>query len=120
MLLLFNAFNWLAIAKNCDFTLADDNKMIQAIDQENFSDEESMIRVSQKKERKHIYYAKVYFLYAFLPLLLVLSLFGTLNHQPGQDSWCIIINLSILISSFVPLFVFCTAFAIYMKKFSDP
>lgn len=29
ILLLFNAFNWLAIAKNCDFTLNDDSNIVQ-------------------------------------------------------------------------------------------
>lgn len=61
----------------------------------------------------------MYFLYCFLPMLLVLSIFGTLNHQK-HDSWCIIINISIIISSSIPLVVYGIAFALYLRKFSDP
>lgn len=118
ILLLFNAFNWLAIAKNCDFTVTDDSNIIHADELENLSDEASIIKVNQKEERKNIYYAKIYFLYCFLPLMLVLSIFGTLNHS-SDDSWCLVISLSIIFSSFIPLIVYCTAFALYLKKFSD-
>lgn len=52
-------------------------------------------------------------------MLLVLSIFGTLNHQK-DDSWCIIINVSIIISSSIPLIVYGIAFALYLRKFSDP
>lgn len=81
--------------------------------------DESFIKAVQNKNRRKIYYAKVYFLYCFLPMLLVLSIFGTLNHQKN-DSWCIIINISIIISSSIPLIVYGIAFALYLRKFSDP
>lgn len=83
------------------------------------SEEASFVRVSQKKERKNIYYAKVYCLYCLLPILLLLSLFGTLNHR-DSDNWCLIINLTIIASAYIPLIVYCIAFALYLKKFSDP
>lgn len=119
ILLLFNAFNWLAIAKDCDFTVTDDSKLVHSEEMENLSDEASFVRVSQKKERKNIYYAKVYCLYCFLPIMLVLSLFGTLNHMDG-DGWCILINITIIVSAYTPLIVYCIAFGLYLKKFSDP
>lgn len=119
ILLLFNAFNWLAIAKDCDFTVIDDSKVIHSEEQDDQSEDASFVRVNQKKERKNIYYAKVYCLYCFLPIMLVLSLFGTLNHREG-DSWCIIINLAIIVPAATPLIVYCIAFGLYLKKFSDP
>lgn len=93
--------------------------MVHSEETENLSEEASFVRVSQKKERKNIYYAKMYCLYCFLPIMLVLSLFGTLNHRDG-DAWCIIINISIIVSAYIPLIVYCIAFGLYLKKFSDP
>lgn len=49
ILLLFNAFNWLAIAKDCDFTVTDDSKLVHSEEMEHLSDETSFVRVSQKK-----------------------------------------------------------------------
>jgi hypothetical protein len=118
ILLLFNAFNWLAIAKNCDFTERDDSNFVQLDEVENLSHEESIIKISQNNDRKKLHYAKVYFLYCFLPMLLILSIVGTLNHHQN-DSWCIIINISIIVSSLIPLVVFGFAFALFLKKFSD-
>lgn len=69
--------------------------------------------------KKIVKIARLYFLYCFLPMLLVMSLFGTLNHRSG-DSWCDIVIYCMFVSSMLPLIIFCIAFALYLKKFADP
>jgi hypothetical protein len=115
ILLLFNAFTWLSIAENCDFTVTEDSNIDEL---ESLANDDSSIRVIQNRNKKKIYYAKFYFLYCFLPMMLVLSMFGTLNHR-ADDSWCSIIKISIIISSSIPLIVFVIAFTFHIKKFSD-
>ena len=52
-------------------------------------------------------------------MMILLCLFGTLNHSEG-DSWCTVISVSIIISVFSPNLIFCIAFGLYLKKFSEP
>jgi hypothetical protein len=75
--------------------------------------------VTKNKNRKKIHLAKIYFLYCFLPALLIYGSFVTLNHHRGSDSWCVAIEASLIVSTSVPLIVFGIAFALYLKKFSD-
>jgi len=54
-----------------------------------------------------------------MPMLLLLSVVGTMNHKTG-DNWCIMISISIVFASILPLFIFGAAMTMFTSKFSDP
>lgn len=55
------------------------------------NEDDSFLKVTKNKNRKKIHLAKIYFLYCFLPALLIYGSFGTLNHHRGSDNWCVAI-----------------------------
>ncbi len=81
--------------------------------------EDYLIRSEKEKQRKCIYYLKNYFITLLLLAMLIFSLFGTLNQQ-FNDSWCTLVSVMLVISSFLPLVVFGIAMFFYAGRFWDP
>ena len=58
-------------------------------------------------------------LHVMLLGMLLVSIFGTMFHQDG-DNWCTAVTISVVISTFLPLITFGVAVFFYAERFWDP
>jgi hypothetical protein len=115
---IYNGFTWLLISLSCDFN-ATSERPPSAHDPLLQITEDYQLRQHKDVTRRKVHAFKNYVIHCLLLGLLLLSLFGTLNHKTG-DSWCGVVYGAVIAASFLPLGVFGTAIYFYAERFWDP
>ena len=103
---IYNGFTWLLISLSCDFNLVKDGSVrdsFMAIG------EDEQLRKKKERTKRIVNFMKRITVHGILLVMLLLSLFGTLYHKSGEDGWCNVVTVAVVISSFLPLVVFGVA-----------
>lgn len=115
---LYNGFTWLLISLTCDYNAARGELVLGKFTYGHYGGLSHSIGEGKAKEM-YLLYFKNYFITLLLLAMLIFSLFGTLNQQ-FNDSWCTLVSVMLVISSFLPLVVFGIAMFFYAGRFWDP